>query len=678
LADDLQNPWKFVNPWDLNPTDMSFDPVGYFQGLGGAMGIGQTPTPPPLPVQQQEPQTVSPNQGSGMGNLGDWAAILGGLGLGIAAPHVGPQALQNFSAINLMQNRQDQRREAQERIDLYKQAEKRHMETTLAAQGIEIPGMDPALAQAARQEAERTARVQEAFFNDGMPQGPQSMQARQPQAPAMPQAPGTPQYTPVSTGEAPASSEPLRNIDPSQGPPRLEATAPASEFVFPSDPRIAPTSTTKSLTHRGMTITKNQPTIDPKQFDTQQAVAELSELIATQDDAVANNPRQAFRTIMKRHSQADAKEVKHQLSDVMINAHMQHLTETDPGLDPITAYRHAYSAAAKDMGLLFSPTDQARNQSLGIATIEQQRANSIGQPGGRAIQNELNTIEAAREAALTGAKNTANFYTEVLPPSSLQHFEDPPKFGGTGAQIAGKAPMSKERETGITTRERERSQLQVTMEHSAPTVQAVATKAQELRTQFDRISKMGIIGQGANWADYMQSQATGMPMTEFGKAAKTYDDFVATSGPMVARAVQSQVGNLTEMEQQVARKGLPQTFREIHNNPVEANERMAVLGDAISMKLRDPNFRLPRLNPDSPLSPFEQHVEQARTQRIATRPDLYNAIAQQLAPPPVAPQAPQAPGAPPSVPSHILSPQEQADLDKINADIQNSINKKKR
>lgn len=683
MADELENPYKWVMPWDLDvdPASLQFNPAAYFQ----AMGSAATPQPQPQPPLQlvESAPVPPPTSGSGFSlpsfsmpsnEAMGTAAMLGGLALGLGAPQVGPQALQNFSAINLMQNRDEYRRQAQERLELQKQIEQRRENVILAQKGLMRPGMDPDLIPLAEQERARRVRAEAEFYGTPPPQGNAPVQVNAPSQ--APQPSEVPHYQAVG-GPGGVQLEPTqRNIDPGQGPIRLDAAQPGGDFMFPSQPQRPPGNVSRSLTVDGMTITKSQPTVDPKVFATQRAVAELSELVATQDEAVQADPRKAFRVIMQRYPDADAADVKRELTNSMINAHVMHAQATDPNIDPKSAYIIGFNGARQDLGLLFSPPDSARTMSTQVPSLEERRSAAYGTPGEKDTQRRLNQIDSNREAAVTAGRNIANFETLPLTPEQLQHFEQPLPYGTTGSQAAGRAPMSEQRKVNVDVTERERSQTQVAIQDVAPAITSIVTKAEQIRGEFEKMSGMGLLQQGANWVDYAQSTLTGVPLTEFGKLVKTYDDLVKTNGVMLARAYQGQKGNLTETERKIGDQGFPQTFKELYNNPQGANDRMAVMSEVMALELRDPNFRIPRLN--VPATPFEQSVEAARQQRIATRPDLYSQVG--AAPPPVrqAPLAPPPPAPAAPAPPTMLSPEEQSLNSKIDADIKNSLSKRKK
>ena len=171
--------------------------------------------------------------------------------------------------------------------------------------------------------------------------------------------------------------------------------------------------------------------------------------------------------------------------------------------------------------------------------------------------------------------------------------------------------------------------------------------------------------------DVMQSQVTGFPTTEMGKLVQSYDTLVENNGPLMARVVQAQRGNLTEMERKIGERGFPSTFRELFNNPVAGNDRLAVLSDVLGLELRDPTFSLGRL--DVPASEFEKGIEATRHQRIATRPELYV-----NAPTFGAPTRPQGQNAPPILPESLLAPEDKAITDQINKELQQNVKPRKK
>lgn len=221
--------------------------------------------------------------------------------------------------------------------------------------------------------------------------------------------------------------------------------------------------------------------------------------------------------------------------------------------------------------------------------------------------------------------------------------------------------MSEQRKVNVTVSERERVQRQVQLEAVAPSIAHVVQRAEQIRKGFSDLNLMNLAQKGKNWLDVAQSQVTGLPQTELGKLVTSYDDMVQTSGPFMAKAVQGQVGNLTEQEQAVGRQGFPKTFRELVNNPVAGNDRMSVLGTVLAMELRDPTFDLGRL--EVPMSEFEKSVRAHRQQLIQTRPELFTNAPQ------MAPQMPQSAGAPPTLATPPMTPEDQAVSDRIQQEL---------
>jgi hypothetical protein len=613
--------YRLVSPFDTGLTDdPSQEPVVASQySLISPFEAMGTPTPS-LPSLPSLP--------SGMGSDAmNWAAILGGLGLGLARPRVGPQALQNLQAVNMMQWRDDQRALAQQRLELQQ-----------------------------REEATKRAILGQIMAPEG---GPPSFTAQAAPPPAKPEVSNVPHFAapPPTSLQAPTQFTPQS---------RMAEAPPQPFFTGPPSPIRGNTST--GLSAYGLSKTQSTNRGSEKEQATNAAVNDLTTAWMQQPDQAQQNPRRLLKEVLARNPLADSKEVRQNLSNTLFETYHASVLTTQPNLDPKSAFREAYKAAAQDLGPgMFVPTDQMRTLATQVPSLEEQRSLSAIQ-GDKTKQGQLNQIEGAREAALTGARNTANFYTQPYTPTEAAAFERPPVVGTTPAQQAGVAPMSKERTTGLESRERERSQTQTAVETVAPTIANIVRKAEEVRKSFGGMDVQSLLQKGKNWVDVMQSQVTGFPATEMGKLIQSYDTLVQTNGPLMARVVQAQRGNLTEQERIIGQQGFPATFRELYNNPIAGNDRLSVLGDVMALELRDPTFRLGRL--DAPMSEFEKGVEAYRQRRIATRPELYTNAP--LLPPTGAPPG----AAPPTLSAPPLTPEDQAVKDRINQEIQDYLKRR--
>lgn len=117
---------RYLAPWETSLTDSPTQD----QLIVPQYGL-PTPEMPSLPAL--------PSMPSGNDAM-NWAAILGGLGLGLARPRVAPQALQSLSAVNAIQARDD----AQQHMAAVQAAMKRRQDaSTMIAPKL---GIDPALA----------------------------------------------------------------------------------------------------------------------------------------------------------------------------------------------------------------------------------------------------------------------------------------------------------------------------------------------------------------------------------------------------------------------------------------------------------------------------------------------------------------------------------------------------
>lgn len=590
--------WKYVTP---DQTSLGEDPLVASQWGVISPFEAMNMDAPSMPAMPNLPALPSGNEAL------NWAAILGGLGLGLARPRVAPQALQTFSALNLMQDRGLRREEARQR-----------------------------LASAQREEDTKQSILGQIMAPEG----------------------GT--AAPTFTGP------------PSTGPQQTGTPAPNTQPTpfFTTSPAPIRGNTSTGISAYGLSKTQSTNRGTEKEQATNAAVNDLTTAWMQNPDQAQQNPRRLLKEVLGRNPQADSSAVRQNLSNTLFETYHAAVLQNQPTLDPKSAFREAYKAAAQDLGPgMFVPTDQMRTLATQVPSIEEQRSLSAIQ-GDKTKQGQLNLIEGAREAALTGAKNTANFYTQPYNPSEAQKFVTPPPVGTTPAQQAGRAPMSVGQETGITVQERERSQTQTAVETVAPAVAGIVKKAEDIRKAFSGLSLQDMYHRGKNWLDVMQSQVTGFPATEMGKLVQSYDTLVENNGPLMARVVQAQRGNLTEMERKIGERGFPATFRELFNNPVAGNDRLAVLSDVLGLELRDPTFSLGRL--DVPPSEFEKSINATRQQRIASRPELYS-----NAPTFHAPASPGAATAPPTLSAPMLTPEDQAVKDRVNQEIQDYLNRRK-
>jgi len=609
-----------VSPFDPRLTDPvagESDSIATEYGLISpfeAMGA-QAPSLPSMPTL---PSLPSGNEAL------NWAAILGGLGLGLARPRVAPQALQNFSAANLMQWRDDQREFARQRLEL-----------------------------AQREELTKRAVLGQILGGEGGGQAPPQFTAQAPSTPPEPQVSAVPHFAApaISSLTAPQQFEPQA---------RLAEQPPQPFFNVPPQPIRGNTST--GLSAYGLSQTQSTTRGTEKEQATNNAVNELASAWVQNPELAQRDPRRLLKEVLTRNPQADSKEVRQSLSNTLFETYHSNVLSAQPNLDPKTAFRQAYTAASQDLGPgMFMPTDQMRTLATQVPSVEEQRGLAASR-GDQPKLRELNVMEGERAGTIDLMK--------PFTPSEAQKFAVPPPVGTTPGQIMGRrAPMSAEQETGLVGRERERSQTQTAVETVAPTIANIVRKAEDVRKSFGGMDIQSLFQRGKNWVDVMQAQVTGFPATEMGKLIQSYDTLVQTNGPLMARVVQAQRGNLTEQERIIGQQGFPATFRELYNNPVAGNDRLAVLGDVMALELRDPTFRLGRL--EAPMSEFEKGVETFRQQRIATRPELYtNAPSFQ--------PTPSSPAAPPSLPAPLLTPEDQAMKDRINQEINEYLKRRGR
>ncbi len=609
------------------PPDMNADPA-VLQQVAMSQPMDDT-TPPSMP------QPSPSSGGLSAGNLANWAAILGGLGLGLARPRVAPQALNNFQAANMMQWRDDQREFARQRLEL-----------------------------AQREEATKRQILGQIIGPEGGATPP----------PAVAGATAAPPPAPPTTSAVPHFAAPPVSgmTTPLQFEPQARTAVPPDQPFFTGEPTPVRGNTSTSLSAYGLSKTQSTNRGTEKEQATNAAVNDLTTAWMQNPEQAQRDPRRLLKETLSRYPAADSKEVRQNLSNTLFETYHAEVLRANPSLDPKSAFRQAYNAASQDLGPgMFVPTDQMRTLATQVPSIDEQRSLATIQ-GDKSKQAQLNAVESAREASITGARNTADFFTKPYTPGEAQQFENPPRVGTTPAQQAGsQAPMSFERQTGLGVRERERSQREVQLEAVAPSISSVVERAEQIRKGFSELNLMSLAQRGKNWLDIAQSQLTGFPQTELGKLVTSYDDMVQTSGPFMAKAVQGNVGNLTEQEQAVGRQGFPKTFRELVNSPIAGNDRMSVLSTVLAMELRDPNFRLSRL--DVPMSEFEKSVEAHRQQLIRTRPELFSRVPQL---PPTGVSPPAQGMAPPTLQTPPMTPEDQAIKDRINQEMSDYLRKR--
>lgn len=592
----------------------------------------------PPPVFNAPPTMNAPQQGSSAGfhmpsmggsDMANWAAILGGLGLGLARPRLADDARQNFQAMNTMQWREDQKAFAKQRLDM---AQREH---------------DIQVANFLKMQEPEGGATQGTFT------APPPSMASTPQAPASPQASAVPHF---------AAPQISGLNQPAQFAPEGRMAAPPDQPFFTTPPSPVRGNTSTNLSAFGQSQTRSTNRGTEKEQATNNAVNDLTAAWVQNPDQAQKDPRRLLKEVLQRNPNADSKAVRESISNTLFDTYYSTIQKEQPKLDPKSTYRQAYAATSRDLPGLFAPTDQMRSLSTQSASVEEQRGLATSADDTKRL-GQLNTYEQQQAAGLRGAQNAADAATKLYTPGELQQFEQPPIPGTTPLMQSkrGVAPMSEQRKVNVTVSERERVQRQVQLEAVAPSIAHVVQRAEQIRKGFSDLNLMNLAQKGKNWLDVAQSQVTGLPQTELGKLVTSYDDMVQTSGPFMAKAVQGQVGNLTEQEQAVGRQGFPKTFRELVNNPVAGNDRMSVLGTVLAMELRDPTFDLGRL--EVPMSEFEKSVRAHRQQLIQTRPELFTNAPQ------MAPQMPQSAGAPPTLATPPMTPEDQAVSDRIQQEL---------
>lgn len=635
--------WNMVSPFDAGYTDPLQDPV--LASQWGLMNPLSEMSMPPLPSLPQ-----------GTGNTAlNLVGILGGLGLGLARPRVAPQALQNLQAANMMEWRDTQRELSEQRLALQKQDQALQLQT---------------LAEMQRGEG-------------GQPQAASSFAQPRPTAPPQPPPVSAVPHFALGSSSLPGA--------PMQFTPEARLAEPPTQPFFTGQPAPIRGNTSNTLNAFGRSQTRSTSRGTEREQATNNAVNDLTTAWMQNPDQAQRDPRRLLKEVLTRNPAADSKEVRQSLSNTLFETYHTATLTNQPGLDPKSAFRQAYADAAKDLGAgLFMPTDQMRTLATQVAGEGEHRGLAIGKDDKDRL-GQLNIYEGNQAASVQGAKNAADIYTKGMSPSDLQSFETPPPIGSTmGDVMRGQArqqrqpsvtgqmgptpgtPMSKQRQVQVETSEREHSQTRVAVESVAPTIANIVRKAEDIRKAFSDNSLQDWFHKGTNWIDVMQSQVTGFPTTEMGKLIQSYDTLVDTNGTLMARVVQGQKGNLTEQERIIGQRGFPATFRELMNNPVAGNDRLAVLSDVIALELNDPTFRLGRL--DAPMSEFEKGVEAYRQNRIATRPELYYN-------PPRLPGAAlpgPPPAAPPTMSAPMMTPEDQAISDRIQQELQQNIKPRKK
>lgn len=621
-------------PTNANP-DLYPDPDLDAASAPPAANLSQMAGPPP---SSDQPPFLSNGFANQALNL---AAIIGGLGLGLARPRVAPQAQDNFQMLNTMQWRDEQRKIAQQRLAIQQREEetKRAILGQILAPEDGTPPTSPQVA-ATRSTGQLSA----------------------PQSPA-PQVSEVPHF---------AASMPNTLTRAPQLVPQDRMAQPPDQPFLTSPPSPILGELTQGLSAYGLSrqgVTKRGT---EREQATNNAISDMSAAWLQYPDRAQRDPVGLYNEVRGRYKQADTGALREDLTTTVFDEQYRKLLDT--GLDPKSQFRQAYQESAKLLPGIFRPSKEIRTQATNIASMDEQEALAVVN-GDKSALKKLNVVKGDTAYTLRGAQNTADVATKPLTPTELQQFRNPPPVGTTQGQLMGKAaPMSRQEEINVTTSERDRTERKIMLEAVAPSISSVVRRAEELRKGFADLSLMNIYQKGKNWLDVAQSQMTGVPLTELGKLVTSYDDMVRTSGTFMAKAVQGNSGVLTEPEQAVGRQGFPQTFRELVNNPVGGNDRMAVLGTVLAVELRDPTFHLDRL--DVPMSEFEKSVEAHRQQLIATRPELFTDA------PRLAPAAPTLPGqapaasAPPTVPPHILTPEDQAVKDRVNQEIQEYLNRR--
>lgn len=615
--------YKLVSPFDTSIAgDPSQDPLMATQyGLMNPLEGMSMPSFPSLP------------QGAGNTAL-NLAGILGGLGLGLARPRIAPQALQNFSASNMMEWRDAQREFAQQRLGLAQREEDTKRAILAQIMAPESGAAPP-------------------------PQFATPPPSTQSSAPQVSDVPHFALSMPGGAGPAP------------QFTPEARLATPPDQPFLTGPPTPIRGNTSTGISAYGLSKTQSTTRGTEKEQATNAAINDLTTAWIENPDQAQQNPRRLLKEVMQRYPMADSKEIRQNLSNTLFETYHTNTLQNPPGLDPKSAYRQAYGDAARDLGAgLFMPTDQMRTLATQVAGEGEHRGLAIGKDDTSRL-GQLNIYEGNQRAAIRGAENAADFATKPYAPSDAQKFATPPPVGTTPRQQAGRAPMSVGQETNITVSERERTDRQVKLEAAAPMISSIIDRAEQIRKSVVDLNLMNLYQKGKNWLDVAQAQLTGLPQTELGKLVTSYDDMVLTSGPFMARSVQSNVGALTENEQAVGRLQLPRTFRELVNNPVAGNDRLAVMSLALSIDLRDPTFRLSRL--DVPASEFEKSVMAHRQKLIQTRPELFT-----NAPTVGAPQIPQGANAPPTLSGPMLTPEDQAISDQINRELQQNVKPRKK
>ena len=381
--------YRMVSPFDTSlASDPTQDPIVASQyGLINPLEGMSMPSMPALP------------QGSGNTAL-NLAGILGGLGLGLARPRVAPQALQTLQAINTIGWREDQKEFARQRLEL-----------------------------AQREQALQLANLAEMQRPEGGSASPQFAQASPPPAP--PQVSGVPHFALSQPGGAGAAPQFTSES-------RLEAPPDQPFLTSPPTPIRGNTSTSLSAFGRSQTRSTTRGT--EKEQATNNAVNDLTTAWMQNPDLAQRDSRRLLKDVLARNPAADSKEVRQNLSNTLFETYHAAVLQNQPNLDPKTAFRQAYGAAAQDLGPgMFVPTDQMRTLATQVPSLEERRSLAVGQ-GDKTTQKELNIVEGERAGALQTYQNKADIYSKALAEGAISQIPGA-VMGQTTADVAGRPAL---------------------------------------------------------------------------------------------------------------------------------------------------------------------------------------------------------------------------------------------
>lgn len=345
----------------------------------------------------------------------NWASILGGLGLGLARPRLAPQALQNFSALGLMQERSDRQAYEQQRLDVAKHEE---LMKQLVLKQI-LGGGD------------MTTSPSSPSFT-----APASTAATPPSPPQVSDVPHFAAAMPGSMAQTPQLI-----------PQERMAEQPSQPF-FQGAPSPIRGNTSTGLSAYGISQTQSTNRGTEKEQATNNAVNDLTTAWVQNPEVAQRDPRRLLKEVLARNPQADSKEVRQNLSNTLFETYHLGVLSNQPNLDPKTAFREAYTAASQDLGPgMFLPTDQMRTLATQVPSIEERRSFAVGQNNQPALSN-LNVVESNTAAAKQGAQNTADFYTKQLQEGAISQVPGA-VMGQTMADVAGKPALNQQAMTNL-------------------------------------------------------------------------------------------------------------------------------------------------------------------------------------------------------------------------------------